>query len=311
MGAIVGSVNSKCLVTFGTNTQPVTFTVVSNLSLGFADFNSIGPGGVTNSAFPPGSRLRVGSPTDRGAVTLGNIRDAAGAVSLFGQGISDVTLYAATMVMGRNTGNNGYYHYTTNDFRGATQCLWNVSESISMGIGASGDNVYTYLPANGTVGCSNLIMGHTGNVSSISRTLLILSNTVFSVSNAVTIMETAAVTNFVVGQSSGLDIGTTNLDIQDPQAVGVYADYGRIVIRFVSDPVDPTQMYWGLRIKGNAVSLIQSLTNTVPQRLSWTTTGLSPAFLARFGIYYDDVHDITYVGIPKTYSVPGVMILVQ
>jgi hypothetical protein len=140
-------------------------------------------------------------------------------------------------------------------------------------------------------------MGHTGNVSSIYRASLILSNTVFAVSNAVTIMETAIVTNYVAGISSGFDIGTTNLSIQDPQATNVYADYGRLAIRFTSDPLNLKQAYWGLRIKGNAIGVIQGLTNTVPQRLSWTTDGLSQKVMVRFGIHYDDVRDVTYVGV--------------
>jgi len=68
----------------------------------------------------------------------------------------------------------------------------------------------------------------------------------------------------VNGVSSGFDIGTTNLDIQDPKNWTGFSDYGRLDIRFVADPVLPSKPYWGLRMKGNGVTVIQNLTNTTP-----------------------------------------------
>jgi hypothetical protein len=312
MGAITGTTPTNNQVSFGSNTQPITFTVASNLSLGFADFRSIGPGGAMGLAFPAGSRLRVGGPNNRGVVRLGNIRDSGGSRHLFGKGFSEVTLYASNLFIGLSTGNNGYTHYVTNDFREATQFLWNVKETISVGAGRQGEFDYTFLPANGTVACSNLIAGTTGTVGYLGwRSLLVLSNTAFAASHAVTLQETAVVTNFVDGRPSGFDIGTTALDIQDPQTN--FADYGRMDLRFVSDPADPSVAYWGLRIKGDGVSVVQALTvtnSTYPaRRLTWSTNGLSAKAAARFGIHYDALRNVTYVGVSPL--VRGTLLLVR
>lgn len=312
MGSIVGSGLTNCLVTFGTNTQPVAFTVTSNLTLGFADFRSVGPGGMTNLAFPQGSRLRVGSPTSRGTVRLGYIRDSGGSKFLFGKGFSDVTVYADNLFIGLSTGNNGYYHYVTNDFRDATQFVWNVRGDISVGTGKQGEYDYTYLPANGTVSCSNLVAGCTGTVGYLGwRSLLVLSNTTVSASRSVVLQETAVVTNIVNGRSSGFDIGTTNLDIQDPQSN--FADYGRMDIRFVADPADVSAPYWGVRMKGDGTGVIQALTETnstyPARRLTWSTNGLSAKVASRFGVHYDALKNVTYLGVKPL--VRGTLLLVQ
>lgn len=287
------------VLSFGTNTHAVTFTVSNSLSVGRAAFKVTAPGGQVRDGFPAGSRLRVGSPSKRGgAVKLG--RKTGVANFLFGRGLADVALYATSVSMswGVIAGAAYQYHDATNDFREATRFVWDVSGPIDIGCGLA-DRVLTYLPANGTVACSNLTMGYTANLSAYNSypSLLVLSNTLFAVSNKVTLMETAIVTNFVSGRSCGFDMGTTNLDIQDPAPTAKYTGYARLVLRFTRDPLDGAQPYWGLRMKGNGVNVIQALTNTSPQRLSWTTTGLSPGVAARFGIYYNAARNVTYVGV--------------
>jgi hypothetical protein len=292
----------------GTNSGPITFTAASTFYSGLGNFKYLTGGGtVTNTGFPPHSKLRIGSPANRAIMKLGYISNQ-GTSCRFGDGLSDIAMYATNVTIGSGGWAN-HWHTAVTDFRAATQFVWDVRGDISMGQGIA-DYVYTYLPANGAVACSNLFMGQTGNATYPGwRALLVLSNTVFTVDTAVSLGETAIITNYVNGMASGLDIGTTNLDIQDPSPT--YTDYGRMVIRFESDPIDPTVTYWGLRMKGNALDLIAGLTSAAPQRLSWTTTGLSVPFLNRFGVYYDPALDVTYVGIPKTYAFPGILIMCQ
>lgn len=301
--------NGAAIISLGTGSRPIVFTVASSFSSGLGGFRYITAGPVTNSGFPPGSTLRIGSPTNRADVKLGYI-SAQGTSCRFGNGFATVELHATSLTSGFGA-NNSHWHTVTNDFRDATSLVWNVSGDIVLGPGAA-DYIYTYLPAGGSVACSNLTMGQTGLSNYPGwRALLVLSNTAFAVSNAVTIRETAVVTNIVNGLSSGFDIGSTNLDIQDPQGTATYADYGRMAIRFAGDPIDATQNYWGLRMKGHAIGLIAGLTSTVPQRLSWRTDGLSAGVLARFGVHYDALNDVTYVGVPGVRKAVGATILAR
>jgi hypothetical protein len=84
-------------------------------------------------------------------------------------------------------------------------------------------------------------------------------------------------------------------------------------IRFVSDPADPAVPYWGLRMKGDGVSVIQSLTETnstyPSRRLTWSTNALSAKVAARFGIHYDSFRNVTYVGVMPIMQ--GTLIKVQ
>jgi hypothetical protein len=143
------------------------------------------------------------------------------------------------------------------------------------------------------------------------RSLLVLSNTTVSASRSVVLQETAVVTNIVNGRSSGFDIGTTNLDIQDPQTN--FADYGRMDIRFVADPADVSAPYWGVRMKGDGTGVIQALTETnstyPARRLTWSTNGLSAKVASRFGVHYDALKNVTYLGVKPL--VRGTLLLVQ
>lgn len=305
------AVPTNSLLDLGTNMSPVTFVVSNNLSTGFAEFRHVTPAGATNNAFPAGSHLLVGQPNNKGLIKLGQIAGQTGR-STFGKGFEDVTVYASNMTVGLG-GNGNHWHYITNDFRDATSFFVNVEAAITMGVGL-GDRAYVYYPP-GSVACSNLTLGQNDALSYDYRAYLELSNTVFTVKDAVVVKESGVITNYVNGLSSGLDIGTTQLDLQDPNlsSSNAFSDYGRLDIRFVSDPADPFVPYWGLRMKGDGTGVIQTLTltnSTFPfRRLTWNTNGLSEKVAARFGIQYDSFRNVTYVGVKPL--VRGTMLLVR
>lgn len=307
MGAQIGSSDpGNSIVFFGTNTQPITMTVVSNCYIGHALFQYADPVSVTNNGFPPGSRLWIGQPSLRATLELGCIKQSLSSCQ-FGKGLGTMAVYATSLTIGRST-SAGSYHYITNDFRAVTQFVWDVQGTISIGPN-NNDNTYTFPPASGSVSCLDLQLGSDTVSNKIIRSFLALSNIVITVSNSVTLKETGVVTNFVEGYSSGFDIGATNLDIQDPKNWTGFSDYGRMTLRFLRDPVNPYAAYWGLRMKGNGVSVIQALTNTSPRRLTWSTNGLSASAQARFGIVYDSARNVTYVGVQPIPS--GALLLIR
>jgi hypothetical protein len=66
-------------------------------------------------------------------------------------------------------------------------------------------------------------------------------------------------------------------------------------------------------MKGDGVSVVQALTvtnSTYPaRRLTWSTNGLSAKAAARFGIHYDPLRNVTYVGVSPLMR--GTLLLVR
>jgi hypothetical protein len=291
---------SNSLIHFGTNSSPVVLAVSNMLVLGYAEFVTVNQAGVASNALPAGSKLRVGTPQVRAQVQLASF-SYQGTTAFFGKGIDDVRLYASNVVIGRG-GWAAHVHSSTNDFRGATNFVWDVEGEFLIGTNL-GNNMYVWFPAHGSGSCSNLSVGQPDSFSYNYRSFLHLSNMPFIVRQAATIKETGIISNYVNGYSSGLDIGTTNFDLQDPNISTntAYKDYGRMDLRFAGDPVNPYRPYWGLRMKGDGRSLIQTLVTTnatfVYQRLTWSTNGLSAKAQERFGVHYDGVQNVTYIGV--------------
>ena len=299
------------VIHLGTNTQPITFTVSNNLVIGYAQFQTVNALGITNNAFPAGSIIRVGTPQNRATVGLGPTK-TQGTTGLFGKGLGDMTLYASNVIIGSGAAANNY-HFFTNDFRDATNFIWDVEGAFSVGENQA-DCMFVWLP-QGTVTCSNFGLGQADSSSYHYRSILYLSNTVLNVKNAATVKEVGVITNFIDGISSGLDIGSLLLDLQDPSVSTnpAYRDYGRMDLRFQKDPEYVNKPYWGLRLKGDARSLIQDLVTTnstyVFQRLTWNTNGLSAKAQSRFGVHYTAFNNTTYVGVSPL--VNGTLILVR
>lgn len=301
---------SNSVLHLGTNSLPIVFTVSNRFVLGGGQFLTVNAAGIASNAFPEGSKLRVGTPSARAVVQLGTLA-ANGTTGLFGKGFDDITLYASNVVLGRG-GWVANIHYFTNDFRQATNFAWDVEGNFFIGTNL-GDCMFAWFPPNGRAACSNLAIGQADQVSQNYRAFLHLSNTVLTVQNAATVKETGVITNFVDGYSSGLDIGSLQFDLQDPtNATGLY-DYGRMDIRFLRDPVKVSEPYWGLRLKGDGTALLQTLTvtnATYPfRRLTWSTNALSATAAQRFGIHYDSIRNVTYVGVSPLAG--GAMILVR
>jgi hypothetical protein len=301
IGSQVGlSGPSNSIIHLGSNTSPIVFTVSNNFSIGYAVFLTANEAGMASNAFPAGSKLRIGTPSSRAVVQFA-AKNTQGTVGLFGKGFDDVTLYASNVVMGRG-GWASHAHFSTNDFRGATNFVWDVEGEFLIGTNI-GDCMFFWFPAYGSGSCSNLSVGQPDSFSYNYRAFLHLSNMPFIVRQAATIKETGIISNYVNGYSSGLDIGTTNLDLQDPNISTntAYKDYGRMDLRFAGDPVNPYRPYWGLRMNGDGRSLIQTLVTTnatyVYQRLTWSTNGLSAKAQERFGVHYDGVQNVTYIGV--------------
>jgi len=291
-------------VNLGTNSGAIAFTVASSLKIGVGSFLTLsGPGGsITNTAFPMGSTLTIGSPS--APATVCQIGKGYSNSMVFGRGFTNVAIYCANHTVGGGL-SSAVKNNVNNDFRDAVNLTIVATNALQLGIN-SGDIASMYVPANSFIACSNVVIGaNSSSTYSWYLAALYMSNTAIAVSNSITLNPTAIVTNYINGISSGFDIGTTNFTVAGTNFGGVATQYGRINLVFVSDPINPTKPYWGLRLKGDARSWLPNLTNAPTATtlanngyLSWSTAGLSASARSRFGIQYDGVY--TYVGVSPT-----------
>lgn len=129
------------------------------------------------------------------------------------------------------------------------------------------------------VGCTN-----TG-----ARGVLVLTGTVFTVTNSVRIDgppegDRGQIRISVVGRPAGLDMGP---------AATLAVSRGEVRIRFEAPPRSAS-VYWGLRWAGDHVAELAALTNASPSKLIWDDAGLGPS-AGKVGIFATGGY--TYVGL--------------
>jgi hypothetical protein len=154
---------------------------------------------------------------------------------------------------------------------------------------------FVYLPTGLVTCATNLYVGDSDPGSS---GLLVLNGTQFKVGKRMEIGATGTITNTVNGVSSGIDFQGT-----DGNNFAIVTG-GRMRVVFAGDPVDPYDLYWGLKMKGDTREFMRSLTNDA-SRFSLSAAGLSSTLRDQLGIYYyRPPYDFTCLGLP--WAVPSV-----
>jgi len=281
-------------IDLGTNSQLRSLIVSNTLQIGKGRF-VYHDGSGTYTGLPGNVTVRIGmSATDRGQLVLGQFYGYPGPYSVL-NGIGSFEAYLDQCTIGENV-HTGYENWPCTgvlDLRECTNLVLDVDGAMNLGHSGGGVG-YAYL-ANGQAVVGNLNVGATGREANQNvEGYFWLSNVVMTVSNAVALGDPldapsdGIVTNIIAGSSCGIDLQTDSLTITNG---------GRMVLKFVADPLLDEGYYWGLKVAGDAQSLLQAYTNVSPALLSWDTSGLSPSKLSRFGIHYDTTGDVTYVGL--------------
>lgn len=291
----------------GSNTQLRAFTVRDSFVIGRGQFEFTTADGHPRTNLPGGVVFKVGTPDRRASLRVGNCI-YLGSTSLLGPGIASFEGWLNELLIGHVGPLYANHAITaTLDLRGVDVIALDVQSNVT--IGAHFNNASTCYLYSASMRCANLTVGSNAHstLSYNRESFLHLSNTVATVTNSVTIRETGRVAVRVDGRSSGLDLLATNLTVAPPSVFPQY--YGRISVVFSRDPLSPSEDYFGVRLRGNAVALLQSLTSAVPPRLTADIAGLSPSVRSRFGIYYLAGRDQTILGVPGVPS--GTVILIR
>jgi len=292
----------------GSNTQLRAITVRDDFRIGRGEFQYVDSGGTPHTGLPGGVAFRAGAEDQRAAFRVGNCH-YINTTTVFGPGLATFEAWLSELWIGKPSA--GWANHSTSstlDLRGVDVVNLDVDGAVTMGTGI-GDQSTFYLSSS-PMRCYTFTVGRDGHVTlSYNRvSTLNLSNAVMTVTNQATLKQTGLVLTTLDGSCSGLDLLTTNLVVAEPFVTHPQY-YGHIDLDFKSDPVDPQQDYWGLRLQGNATSHLQSLTSAVPPRLTWDISALSSFNQERFGIHYDAANDRTFVGLPRLPS--GTLILVR
>jgi len=256
-------------------------------------------GGVTIGRFPAGIGLTVGtSTTARASMVVANCSSepvtGAGIVVAPGGGGS-FTGYLTSLGIGLRSGSGSRQPYGILDAAAMDSCLLDMNTlTIAPGRGLdaeSTDNERGELhlpPGTATVGTATI-----GAPDGVGHGLLSLSNTVVTVTNALTLNKTADIRIKVGATASGLalthaDPGTLSLD---PEA--------SLTVSFLEAPASPG-LHYGLRLPGDQSALLNGMIGT--GRLTIESPGL-----ARPAIVFVAQGE-TYVGVPPP---PGSLFLLR
>jgi len=148
---------------------------------------------------------------------------------------------------------------------------------------------YVYLPTCTVNVASNIYLG---DDHASSGGFLSLNGSKVRVTGLLEINTTGVVTTRVNGASAGVELLSSDTN------KFIVASAGRIKLNFTSNPLNPAQVCWGLKMAGNVTNYFKTLTNA-PSRLTWVVAGLHPGLQPMVKIRYDDVGNYTYVGIPR------------
>jgi hypothetical protein len=266
------------------NTGIGSIEVSNTVSLGA----SYGPGN-TYVGNPSGSgnlpaniSLKIGSsPAQRGNLIVnqvgGNIGTRTDKIVATSGGT--FTAYLTNLWVAANGANAGDIapQYGLVDISRMNSCSVDALD-VRLGVPASPqstDNIKgEWRVCSGTVTAGTVVVGaSTGK----GYGLLALSNTLFTVTNSLTINATGTNLVSVGAEPSGFDVQGSLVD-----------GGGRILVSFVATPAVGTN--WAIRIKGDAQSTLNAMIGASPSRL--TSTGTYPNKKA--GVLYDAVAGYTY-----------------
>lgn len=281
-GSVDGGANGT--LDLGLNSQLASFTASNAFYLANA-------GSSTVIGWPSNVVVSIGTVNAPAPMVLGLSGYSAncnGSLALTNGSFSGHLSYLKTGINTHGSGNGSAIGIL--DLRQTTLSALTVSGDVSIGYEPSLMNWwahgYVYLPQGSVVIGGNLYIGDT-TVNWSGTGLLELNNTRVTVSNSVAIDTTGALTNFVNGLSSGIDLQTTNLSIT--AAGGMY-------VQFQADPQNNPGDYWGLSMKGDAIAQISALTTT-PAKVTYNISALSAKNQQKFGVFYNEKTDRTILGI--------------
>lgn len=280
-GTTYGQIGSGTL-DLGTGSQLQTFTASNGLYLG-----------VGGSAFwvnwPSNVNVTVGLPGLPAPMVV--MRTGGGALTarlVMTNGV--FAGHLSFLEVGSNPSVSGYGSSGILDLRRATSVTMDIAGNALVGSAYNTDNTntagYVFLPA-GTVTCSTNL--YVGDAHSGSRGLLELNGTEFRVGQRVEIGATGIISNYVEGVSSGIDFQNA-----DTNGFSIAAG-GRLAVVFKAGPSVPGIPCWGLKMKGNVVEFMNSLTNDT-SRFMLNTASLSAGERSRLGVFYQASGNFTYLG---------------
>jgi hypothetical protein len=278
------------LIDLGNDPQLITLAATNDFSIGHGLFLYT-DSGLSKTGLPAGTELVVGLSPDRRASLKYAHMQKAFTVDL-GPDIQRFSAYLKEFRIGSLTGGSGSRIITGRlDLRKAVLDPFDVDGHFIVAM-TPNNKGYVYLPPGKVNVSSNLLMGLGYSSSYPSTALLSLSNTAFHVGGAVRLGTNTTVQGTLAGVPCGLDFEVgTNLVFE--------ADNARMEVAFLADPIDPTQPYWGLKLRNtNAVALLQAWTSA-PARVTYSIAGLSAKAREEFGIHYDAGGNFTYLGVMK------------
>jgi hypothetical protein len=132
---------------------------------------------------------------------------------------------------------------------------------------------------------------HVGDTRNDSYGLLDLTGTRVLCRGPVEIGTTGDVVIRMQGQPAGLDITSTATN-----ALAV-VDGGSIAVYCEAPAESGENDYWGLRMAGDRRAELQDLADA--GTLTWDASALDTTQQARFGLYYDALHDVTILGLQR------------
>ncbi len=282
------------LLDLGEHSQLEEFTVTNDFYYGYSGGAAILRGLPTN-----GVAFSVGTPEAPSILSIGSIRareyTTDGEADLVLEN-ADFTAHLQNAEIGVSHYNGQYDHWAVGklDLRQSTLQAFDVADSMEIGHGNNSASYQEYKRAVGRVyfptGTVNIATNLTmGDTISPSLALLDLSGTRMTVGGKVDLWPTATINARVQGASAGLDMLSTAAD-------ALSVSNGAVInILFEQDPEDRKQRrYSGFSMAGDRVGELETL--HANGGLQWDTSGLSPRWTRRAGIYYDPVENLTYVG---------------
>lgn len=302
--------NSIGYLLIGNDTGLTNLVVTSEFRLGCGvDQHGKGYLGYDNGSgtyvLPTNLSIRIGTSTSsRGNLYLGygTKINGHGEGRLITTGGGTFTAYLTDLYVGhRSGGSGGQGSIGLLDLRNTTLGAFDIGNGYigsavaepADGLPSTSGKGEVFLPA-GSATFGNLTIGSTTNKTypnTTTRGYLTLSNTVVTITNALSIFKTGWVTSRVDGVSAGLVIvsSDTNNFVMDKSSYG-----GRMHLVFGSDP-GPTLngYYYALRMGGDNTNLFNTYTNS--GAITWDISGLAAKYKAKFGVHTDGSY--TYLGV--------------
>ncbi len=202
---------------------------------------------------PAGVDVLVGlSPSQRGSLTVGDLGTGSQTanITLSASSGGKIEAYVTDLRVMRHTGWGTAVLNGTLDLSAMTNCL---IDAVNIEIGSAGNadarsRGIMRLPA-GIVTAGNVAIGD--DLGNDGFGLLEMSNTVFTVTNAVALHRTGIVTNHIGTAASGFDITR-----DDPGAWNMHAD-ARLTVRFSAPP--DSLPHYGFRWAGDHVATLNTM----------------------------------------------------